>query len=100
MARTVLISIIQSYAYSVFLVNLGASQGLAVVPQAGVLFTFSTIITQTAGTIFVMWMGEKITEHGIGNGIGGISAPAGMSLSAPAPAPAPVTRRACALPRA
>jgi preprotein translocase subunit SecY len=66
---TVLISIIQSYAYSVFLVNMGAAQGLTIVPHPGVMFTLSTIITQTAGTIFVMWMGEKITEHGIGNGI-------------------------------
>ncbi len=66
---TVLISIIQSYAYSVFLQNLGASQGLSIVPQPGFLFTFTTIVTQTAGTIFVMWLGEKITEHGIGNGI-------------------------------
>jgi len=66
---TVIISIIQSFAYSVFLTNLGASQGVAVVPVPGPLFSFSTIVTQTAGTIFVMWMGEKITEHGIGNGI-------------------------------
>ena len=66
---TVLISIIQSYAYSVFLQNLGASQGLSIVPQPGLLFAFTTIVTQTAGTIFVMWLGEKITEHGIGNGI-------------------------------
>src|SRR5258705_4197546 len=48
---TVMISIIQSFAYSVFLVNLGASQGLSVVPQPGFLFTFTTIVTQTAGTI-------------------------------------------------
>ncbi len=66
---TVLISVIQSFAYSVFLINLGASQGLSVVPHPGPLFSLSTIVTQTAGTIFVMWMGEKITEHGIGNGI-------------------------------
>jgi preprotein translocase subunit SecY len=66
---TVLISIIQSFAYSVFLTNLGGNQGPAIVPQAGFLFTFSTIVTQTTGTIFVMWLGEKITEHGIGNGI-------------------------------
>jgi preprotein translocase subunit SecY len=39
------------------------------VPHPGVSFAFSTILTQTAGTIFVMWLGEKITEHGIGNGI-------------------------------
>jgi len=66
---TVLISIIQSYAYSVFLLNLGHSQGLSVVAAPGFLFTFSTIVTQTTGTILVMWLGEKITEHGIGNGI-------------------------------
>ena len=66
---TVLIAIIQSFAYSVFLINMGASGGTAVVPNAGPLFVFSTIITQTTGTIFVMWLGEKITEHGIGNGI-------------------------------
>jgi preprotein translocase subunit SecY len=66
---TVLISIVQSMAYSVFLVNMGTSQGLTVVPDPGVIFTLSTIITQTTGTILVMWLGEKITEHGIGNGI-------------------------------
>jgi len=66
---TVMISIVQSYAYSIFLVNLGASQGLSVVPHPGFAFYFSTIITQTAGTILVMWLGEKITEYGIGNGI-------------------------------
>jgi preprotein translocase subunit SecY len=66
---TVLISIIQSLGYSVFLVNMGAGQGLSVVPNANWVFYLSTIITQTTGTIFVMWLGEKITEHGIGNGI-------------------------------
>src|SRR5262252_2305286 len=66
---TVMISILQSFAFSIFLVNLGASQGLSVVPHAGFAFYFSTIITQTAGTILVMWLGEKITEFGIGNGI-------------------------------
>jgi preprotein translocase subunit SecY len=66
---TVLISIVQSVAYSLFLVNLGTSQGLSVVPDPGFGFTFSTVITQTAGTILVMWLGEKITEFGIGNGI-------------------------------
>src|SRR5436309_7541911 len=66
---TILISLIQSYAYSVFLVNMGAARGLQVVPHPGVGFTLVTVITQTAGTILVMWLGEKITEHGIGNGI-------------------------------
>ena len=66
---TVLISIVQSLAYAIFLQNLGASQGLTVVPNPGFAFFFSTVITQTAGTILVMWLGEKITEFGIGNGI-------------------------------
>ena len=66
---TIIISVIQSYAYSVFLVNMGAARGLTVVPDPGFGFTMVTVITQTAGTILVMWLGEKITEHGIGNGI-------------------------------
>jgi preprotein translocase subunit SecY len=66
---TVLISIVQSLAYSVFLVNMGANEGVTVVPNPGLIFTLSMIVTQTTGTIFVMWLGEKITEHGIGNGI-------------------------------
>ena len=66
---TVLIAVVQSFGYSIFLVNLGASQGLTVVPDPGFAFYFSTIVTQTAGTILVMWLGEKITEFGIGNGI-------------------------------
>jgi len=66
---TVILALVQSYAYAMFLESLGRSQGLAVVPDAGPLFFLSTMITQTAGTIFVMWLGEKITEFGIGNGI-------------------------------
>src|SRR6266480_4481777 len=66
---TVIISIIQSWAYGVFLMTLGRSQGLPIVPHPGFTFLLSTVITQTTGTIFVMWLGEKITEHGIGNGI-------------------------------
>ncbi|MBK7368029.1 MAG: preprotein translocase subunit SecY [Candidatus Eisenbacteria bacterium] len=66
---TVLISIVQSFAYAVFLIGLGESQGLSVVPSPGPMFYLSTVITQTAGTILVMWLGEKITEFGIGNGI-------------------------------
>ena len=66
---TIIISVIQSYAYSVFLVNMGAARGITVVPDPGLGFTLVTVITQTAGTILVMWLGEKITEHGIGNGI-------------------------------
>src|SRR2546422_3466180 len=45
---TVLISIVQSFAYSVFLVNMGASHGVTVVPHPGAIFALSTVVTQTA----------------------------------------------------
>src|SRR5438046_2144353 len=64
---TVIISVVQSLAYSVFLVNMGAARGLSVVPHPGMLFTFTTVFTQTTGTILVMWMAGKNTEHGMGN---------------------------------
>jgi preprotein translocase subunit SecY len=63
---TVLLSILQSFGYAVFLQN---GLGPNVVPHPGPLFVFTTVVTQTTGTILVMWLGEKITEHGIGNGI-------------------------------
>jgi preprotein translocase subunit SecY len=40
-----------------------------VVPAPGVLFHFTGIVTLITGTMIVMWIGEQITEHGIGNGI-------------------------------
>jgi preprotein translocase subunit SecY len=64
---TVLISLVQSYAYGVFLMS--NPGGLPVVPNPGVGFVLTLMITQTAGTIFVMWLGEQITDRGIGNGI-------------------------------
>jgi len=65
---TVLLALFQSYGISIFLESL-APNGLAVVPNPGFSFRILTMITMTAGTIFVMWLGEKITEFGIGNGI-------------------------------
>ncbi|MBI4725999.1 preprotein translocase subunit SecY [candidate division TA06 bacterium] len=65
---TVILALFQSYGISIFLESL-APNGLAVVPNPGFGFRILTMITMTAGTIFVMWLGEKITEFGIGNGI-------------------------------
>ncbi|MDD4857711.1 MAG: preprotein translocase subunit SecY [Candidatus Krumholzibacteria bacterium] len=62
---TVGLSIIQSIGIAFFLENM--TQG--VVPNPGLFFRLITVITMTAGTIFVMWLGEQITERGIGNGI-------------------------------
>jgi preprotein translocase subunit SecY len=46
-----------------------SSFGTPIVPDPGFLFTVSTMITLTAATVFTMWLGERITERGIGNGI-------------------------------
>jgi preprotein translocase subunit SecY len=45
------------------------SVGLNLVPNPGIVFQLTTIITMTAGTLFLMWLGDQITERGIGNGI-------------------------------
>jgi len=66
---TVLISIMQAYGVSLFLENIGATNGLSVVPNPGWGFRFLTMITLGTGTICMMWLGEQITERGIGNGI-------------------------------
>ena len=66
---TVLISILQAIGVAVFLANqesLGIGQ---VVPNANAIFYFVTIVTLVTGTVFVMWLGEKISDHGLGNGI-------------------------------
>ena len=65
---TVLIAALQGWGVSIRLLNM-ESGGVPVVPQGGVLFVVTTIIMLTAGTIFLMWLGEQITERGIGNGI-------------------------------
>lgn len=44
-------------------------QGLTLIPHLPLLFIFTTVVSVTAGTTFIMWLGEKISEKGIGNGI-------------------------------
>ena len=63
------ISLIQSYAYALFLQHSNAGGAVHVVTNPGIGFILTMMITQTAGTILVMWLGEQITERGIGNGI-------------------------------
>ena len=67
---TVLISMLQAWGVSVQLMSLNAG-GLPIIPPEvqGVYWQFSTMVILTAGTIFLMWLGEQITERGIGNGI-------------------------------
>ncbi len=63
---TVLILALQAPTY---LANLHAVLPVEAFVLTGTLFTVSSVIILTAGTIFVMWLGEKITDKGIGNGI-------------------------------
>ena len=65
---TVLLAMLQSLAFAKFLQSMGSS-GAPVVPHPGFGFLIMTMITQTTGTILIMWLGEQITEKGIGNGI-------------------------------
>jgi len=67
---TVMVSALQAWGVSVQLTSMSLD-GQPVVPAEvrGVVFTLSTVVFLTAGTMFMMWLGEQITERGIGNGI-------------------------------
>ena len=62
---TVLLATVQGYGVAVGL----ESSSAGVVIESGAFFKLSTVITLVAGTIFLMWLGEQITQRGIGNGI-------------------------------
>ncbi len=66
---TVFIAAMQGWGVSLRLANMKVTEGMTVVPDPGLLFTVTTIVLLTSGTIFMMWLGEQITERGIGNGI-------------------------------
>jgi preprotein translocase subunit SecY len=66
---TVVLSIIQGFGIAVGLETMTAPGGAAVVLHPGWSFRLLTLVTLTAGTAFIMWLGEQITERGIGNGI-------------------------------
>ncbi len=70
---TVLICIVQGFFLSRWLIGIGRQgEGMVntpIVPDPGLFFIISTIITLTCGTVFIMWLGEQIQERGIGNGI-------------------------------
>lgn len=66
---TIFICIIQSAGISIFLQGLRTPAGARVVPNPGLGFIFLTVLTLSTGTVFIMWLGEQISERGIGNGI-------------------------------
>ncbi|MGE3063092.1 MAG: preprotein translocase subunit SecY [bacterium] len=65
---TIILALVESYGISFFLEGLSLS-GFTIVPNPGIGFRILTMLTLTTGTMFVMWLGEKITDKGIGNGI-------------------------------
>jgi len=66
---TVILSIIQGFGIAVGLERMSVPGAATVVAFPGWGFRLMTVITLTAGTAFIMWLGEQITERGIGNGI-------------------------------
>lgn len=65
---TVVLAAFQGYGIAVGLEGMTGSMGSAVM-DPGFFFRFSTMVTLTGGTMFLMWLGEQITARGIGNGI-------------------------------
>ena len=65
---TVLLCAVQAYGISVGLEAANSSRG-SVVPDPGLFFRASVVITLVGGTMFLMWLGEQVTARGVGNGI-------------------------------
>jgi len=63
---TVVVTIVQASAYVAYLRQIAGQGGIA--PSYSAYFWLSTVVLLSAGTLFVMWMGEKITDKGLGNG--------------------------------
>jgi preprotein translocase subunit SecY len=66
---TMLISVVQSFGIAVYLERMTVSNQFRIVEHPGWAFKLMTVLTLTTGTCFIMWLGEQITERGIGNGM-------------------------------
>src|SRR5438309_2548996 len=67
---TIVLSIVQSFGIAIFLErSTKLAGGLPLVYHPGLAFRLMTVLTLTTGTSFIMWLGEQITERGIGNGM-------------------------------
>ncbi|BDG07517.1 preprotein translocase subunit SecY [Anaeromyxobacter paludicola] len=66
---TIVLSVLQGFGIASYLESLRDPSGATVVVEPGWGFRILTVISLAAGTAFIMWMGEQITERGIGNGI-------------------------------
>ncbi len=63
------LAVFQSWGIATALQAGGASQGIPVVYSPGMGFVLTAVISLTAGTMFLMWLGEQVTERGVGNGV-------------------------------
>lgn len=66
---TMVLSVVQGLGIAIGLESMRGPAGELVVPSPGWSFRLMTVITLTAGTAFIMWLGEQMSEKGIGNGI-------------------------------
>jgi preprotein translocase subunit SecY len=66
---TVLVSVVQSTGIALFLEKTTTPAGAPLVPEPGWGFMLMTVLTLTTGCAFIMWLGEQISERGVGNGI-------------------------------
>jgi len=66
---TVMLSIVQSLGISVYLERMTVAQQFKIVEHPGIGFKLMCVLTLTTGTAFIMWLGEQITERGVGNGM-------------------------------
>ncbi len=66
---TIVLSVVQALGISIGLESMRGPAGELVVPSPGWSFRIMTVLTLTAGTAFIMWLGEQMSEKGIGNGI-------------------------------
>ena len=66
---TYFLCIVQGLFLALWLENPANFRGIVIIPNPGLLFKITTILTLSCGTTFIMWLGEQIQERGIGNGI-------------------------------
>ncbi len=66
---TVFLSVMQAAGVAVFLESITAPTGAPIVLNPGIFFKLMTMLVLTTGTLILMWLGEQITDRGIGNGI-------------------------------
>ncbi|MBN36785.1 MAG: preprotein translocase subunit SecY [Rhodospirillaceae bacterium] len=67
---TVLLCVVQGYGISVGLESgLVTSGGTSAVIDPGMFFRFTTVVTLLGGTMFLLWLGEQVTQRGVGNGV-------------------------------